>query len=360
VKAAQLGRPFTCSNCRSSLRERFSIGLLQGNFPERAPTQKIDGSRVSRAGNARKTKIALSLECMQSCRTGMHLGRNYLLWSLLAATIPGSTEMHPAGGVEVGASVRRWGAERHGDSRYRRDMIVFRHLGPVLTLRGGGSGSESTIDSCLNPCLVGFLTFILSPRMMWRAERHVPYMPDDHGDVLWGTEDMEAHDSFDTLTAGLNQRIGSLPTPTIEHNAIKRRRQLGVGGFAVVFEADIPGKGKASGGWSRTCACKVFSFIAGMGERQTNFFKNWLHELKVLDYLSARPDCGVVDFYGFSLRHEEAEAKIVVQVCSGPECIECMVFGKLGCGYCGYMNIHIYIHIYIFLLGSVGLCCEKC
>ena len=275
-----------------------------------------------------ETKIALSLECMKSCRTGMHSGRNYLLWALLAATIPGSTEMHPSGGVEVGASVRRWGAERHGDSRYSRDMIVFQHLGPLPTLRGGGSGSESTIDSCLNPCLVGFLTFILSPRMMWRAERHVPYMPDDHGDVLWGTEDMEAHDSFDTLTAGLNQRIGSLPTPTIEHNAIKRRRQLGVGGFAVVFEADIPGKGKASGGWSRTCACKVFSFIAGMGERQTNFFKNWLHELKVLDYLSARPDCGVVDFYGFSLRHEEAEAKIVVQVCSGPECIECMVFEK--------------------------------
>lgn len=130
--------------------------------------------------------------------------------------------------------------------------------------------------------------------MMWRAEKHVPYLPGDH--VLWGTEDMEAHDSFDTLTAGLNQRMGSLPTPTIEHNAIKRRRQLGAGGFAVVFEADIPGTGKKGVVWSRTCAAKVFSFIAGMGERQTNFFKNWLHELKVLEYLSARPDCGVVDF----------------------------------------------------------------
>lgn len=171
------------------------------------------------------------------------------------------------------------------------------------------------MDGCLNPLLVGLLTCMVSPRMMWRAEKHVPYLPGDHGDVLWGTEDMDANDSFDLLTAGLNQRIGSLPTPTIEHSAIKRRRQLGAGGFAVVFEADIPGKGGKGGAWSRTCACKVFSFIAGMGERQTNFFKNWLHELKVLDYLSTRPECGVVDFYGFSLRHEEAEAKIVVQIC---------------------------------------------
>ena len=52
-----------------------------------------------------------------------------------------------------------------------------------------------------------------------------------------------------------------------------------------------------------------------MGERQTNFFKNWLHELQVLDYLSQHPECGVVDYYGFSLRHDEAEAKIVVQIC---------------------------------------------
>ena len=185
-----------------------------------------------------------------------------------------------------------------------------------LRLRGAGRGlSDSTSDGCLNPLLVTLLTCILSPRMMWHAEKHVPYMPGDHGDVLWGTEDMDAHDSFDTLTAGLNQRIGSLPTPTIEHSAIRRRRQLGAGGFAVVFEADIPGQGKKGGGWSRTCACKVFSFIAGMGERQTNFFKNWLHELKVLEYLTNCPECGVVDFYGFSLRHEEAEAKIVVQIC---------------------------------------------
>jgi hypothetical protein len=185
-------------------------------------------------------------------------------------------------------------------------------------LRGGGlgpAGRDSAIDGCMNPLLVGLLTCMVSPRMMWRAEKHVPYLPGDHGDVLWGTEDMDAHDSFDSLTAGLNQRIGSLPTPTIEHGSIKRRRQLGVGGFAVVFEADIPGRSGTGGGWSRTCACKVFSFIAGMGERQTNFFKNWLHELKVLDYLSTRPECGVVDFYGFSLRHEEAEAKIVVQIC---------------------------------------------
>ena len=103
------------------------------------------------------------------------------------------------------------------------------------------------------------------------------------------------------------------------HKAIKRRRQLGAGGFAVVFEADIPLQGSKGVGLvrvtSRTCATKVFSFIAGMGERQTNFFKNWLHELQVLDYLSQHPECGVVDYYGFSLRHDEAEAKIVVQIC---------------------------------------------
>jgi serine/threonine protein kinase len=150
--------------------------------------------------------------------------------------------------------------------------------------------------------------------MMWRAQKHAPYMPNEHADMMWA-EDNDPHDSFDTLAAGLNQRMGSLPKPTIEHKAIKRRRQLGAGGFAVVFEADIPHKGKKGVGWSRTCATKVFSFIAGMGERQTNFFKNWLHELKVLDYLSERPECGVVDFYGFSLQHEEAEAKIVVQIC---------------------------------------------
>ena len=189
----------------------------------------------------------------------------------------------------------------------------------ALQLRGGMGGGgrgegESAIDGCLNPLLVACLTCILSPRMMWRAEKQVPYMAGDH--MLWGTEDHEAHDSFETLTAGLNQRMGSLPAPTLEHSAIKRRRQLGAGGFAVVFEADIPVKGKNKGvGWSRTCAVKVFSFIAGMGERQTNFFKNWLHELKVLDYLSARPECGVVDFYGFSLQHMESEGKIVVQIC---------------------------------------------
>jgi hypothetical protein len=230
-----------------------------------------------------------------------------------------------------------------------------------LRIRGGaGRGlSEAASDGCLNPLLVTLLTCILSPRAMWRAEKHVPYMPGDHGDVLWGTEDMDAHDSFDTLTAGLNQRIGSLPTPTIEHGAIKRRRQLGTGGFAVVFEADIPGKGKKSGGWSRTCACKVFSFIAGMGERQTNFFKNWLHELKVLEYLTSHPECGVVDFYGFSLRHEEAEAKIIVQIC-----MELMRGGSLrdnllvlkrkvcgcGCGCaCACVYIRIYIHTYIYM-----------
>jgi len=234
-----------------------------------------------------------------------------------------------------------------------------------LRMRGGaGRGlGEAASDGCLNPLLVTLLTCILSPRAMWRAEKHVPYVPGDHGDVLWGTEDMDAHDSFDTLTAGLNQRIGSLPTPTIEHGAIKRRRQLGTGGFAVVFEADIPGKGKKSGGWSRTCACKVFSFIAGMGERQTNFFKNWLHELKVLEYLTSHPECGVVDFYGFSLRHEEAEAKIIVQIC-----MELMRGGSLrdnllvlkrkvcgcGCGcwwgayVCTYVYTYIHIHTCIY------------
>ena len=193
----------------------------------------------------------------------------------------------------------------------------------AMGLKGGGGGigrspGDSAMDGCMNPCLLGLLTCILSPRVMWR-QKHLPFAPGEHADMLWGTEDMEAHDSFDTLTAGLNQRVGSLPKPTIEHKAIKRRRQLGAGGFAVVFEADIPLKGSKGVGLvrvtSRTCATKVFSFIAGMGERQTNFFKNWLHELQVLDYLSQHPECGVVDYYGFSLRHDEAEAKIVVQIC---------------------------------------------
>ena len=94
-----------------------------------------------------------------------------------------------------------------------------------------------------------------------------------------------------------------MPQPSIEHDAIRKRRQVGAGGFAVVLEADAPRPGKRGGG-NVVCACKVFSFIAGMGERQTNFFKNWLHELKVLEYLSTRPECLVVGFYGYSLKHE--------------------------------------------------------
>jgi hypothetical protein len=90
-------------------------------------------------------------------------------------------------------------------------------------------------------------------------------------------------DDDDDAAARLAACIGELPRPTIEHSAVKRKRQLGAGGFAVVFEAVIspapPGKG-GPGGQGLTCACKVFSFVGGMGQRQTNFFKNWLHELK--------------------------------------------------------------------------------
>ncbi|EKX49910.1 hypothetical protein GUITHDRAFT_104307 [Guillardia theta CCMP2712] len=137
------------------------------------------------------------------------------------------------------------------------------------------------------------------------------------GEPLWASEDYDDQNEFDALTAGLNNRIGTLPNPTIEHAAIKKKRQLGAGGFAIVYEADAPRPSCSSSRSQQNgpCACKVFSFIAGMGERQTNFFKNWLHELKVLDYLSKRPECGVVDFYGFSLQHDQADAKIVVQIC---------------------------------------------
>ena len=35
----------------------------------------------------------------------------------------------------------------------------------------------------------------------------------------------------------------------------------------------------------------------------------------MLEYLCTRPECGVVDFYGFSLHHDQRDAKIIVQIC---------------------------------------------
>eukprot|EP00960_Hanusia_phi_P072152 767714-Hanusia_phi.AAC.3 len=184
-----------------------------------------------------------------------------------------------------------------------------------LRLRGGakrdsGNGCFDGVLACLVACL-------LSPRMLWRDRNRDAKECTHDGEPLWASEEYDDQNEFDALTAGLNNRIGTLPNPTIEHFAIKKKRQLGAGGFAIVYEADAPRPVSSSGRSppSGPCACKVFSFIAGMGERQTNFFKNWLHELKVLDYLSTRPECGVVDFYGFSLQHDQADAKIVVQIC---------------------------------------------